>query len=247
MGLKNKIIELRENGKSYNEISDILNCSKGVISYHCSGMNSNDSIIRRNTKKKNENQRNVYDVVIIDEIIKLKNDSRTFKEISTLLGITIDDVSKICRKYEIKNSKISIGDKCKIVELFNINNNISETSRVLNISRYTISNYLDSVGIKHRKCDDKQLRENKKNVIKKWRNRVKSKLVDYMGGECVKCGYNRCLSALEFHHLDPTQKDFSISSKGWSFERLKSEVNKCILVCKNCHMEIHEELRNMVL
>ena len=49
---------------------------------------------------------------------------------------------------------------------------------------------------------------------------------------------------MEFHHIIPDEKDFTISSKSYAFERLKKEVDKCILVCSNCHIEIHEEIKN---
>lgn len=49
---------------------------------------------------------------------------------------------------------------------------------------------------------------------------------------------------LEFHHKDPMKKEFTISGKSYSFERLKREVDKCILVCSNCHAEIHENIEN---
>ena len=65
--------------------------------------------------------------------------------------------------------------------------------------------------------------------------------VEYKGGRCQVCGYDRCIEALEFHHLDPTQKDFGISHKGYtrSWEKVKEEVDKCILLCANCHREFH--------
>ena len=66
--------------------------------------------------------------------------------------------------------------------------------------------------------------------------------ITYKGGKCQCCGYNRCLGALEFHHIDPSSKDFGISSKGYtrSWDKVKSELDKCVLVCANCHREIHE-------
>jgi len=68
--------------------------------------------------------------------------------------------------------------------------------------------------------------------------------VEYKGGKCQVegCGYNKYIGALEFHHLDPTQKDFSISDvKGYKFtKKITEELDKCILVCSNCHREIHE-------
>lgn len=75
---------------------------------------------------------------------------------------------------------------------------------------------------------------------------LKQKAVEYKGGQCVKCEYKKYQGALEFHHLDPNEKDFSISSvKGYSFtDNIKKELDKCILVCANCHREIHGELIN---
>lgn len=69
---------------------------------------------------------------------------------------------------------------------------------------------------------------------------IKKLLVEYKGGSCSICGYDKCLSALDFHHLDPSKKDFHISSKkAYSLKKLKPELDKCILVCANCHREIH--------
>ena len=76
--------------------------------------------------------------------------------------------------------------------------------------------------------------------LKKARQRLKKKLVDYKGGKCEICGYDKCINALDFHHLNPNEKDFGISNyMVLSFDKLKKEVDKCILVCANCHREIH--------
>lgn len=74
------------------------------------------------------------------------------------------------------------------------------------------------------------------------RRELKILAIEYKGGKCVECGYNKSPAALEFHHLDPSQKDFGISKKGTtcSLEKIKPELDKCILVCANCHREIHE-------
>lgn len=69
---------------------------------------------------------------------------------------------------------------------------------------------------------------------------VKMRSIEYKGGSCVLCGYNKHPAALEFHHLDPTQKEFDISlCKLKDFERVKPELDKCVLVCSNCHREFH--------
>jgi len=60
----------------------------------------------------------------------------------------------------------------------------------------------------------------------------------------MQCGYNKCLEALEFHHRNPSEKEFNVSSKGHSrsWERVKKEIEKCDLLCANCHREIHAEI-----
>lgn len=78
--------------------------------------------------------------------------------------------------------------------------------------------------------------------VKNWRKTTKSRIILAMGGSCCLCGYNKCNSALALHHLDPSQKDFSIASvraniKSWN--SIVQELTKCILVCHNCHSEIH--------
>ena len=62
------------------------------------------------------------------------------------------------------------------------------------------------------------------------------------GGKCIRCGYNKCLKALEFHHLDPTQKDFTISNDHFKLKEAVEESKKCILLCSNCHKEFHDNL-----
>lgn len=78
--------------------------------------------------------------------------------------------------------------------------------------------------------------------VSKHRKRVKVLAVEYLGGKCSLCGYGKCISALEFHHRDPRQKDFGISGTNKSFESIKAELDKCILVCANCHREIHQDI-----
>ena len=73
----------------------------------------------------------------------------------------------------------------------------------------------------------------------RWYRSQKQKYLDYKGGKCERCGYNKCNAALEFHHLDPSKKEFRLSYSRKGFEKVKKELDKCILVCANCHREIH--------
>jgi hypothetical protein len=74
------------------------------------------------------------------------------------------------------------------------------------------------------------------------RNAMKRRCVEYLGGRCSKCGYNRCLASLDFHHTDPVQKDFEIGRmRGRDFKTLRPELDKCVLLCRNCHGEEHAD------
>ena len=76
------------------------------------------------------------------------------------------------------------------------------------------------------------------------RKKVRTLAVADKGGKCEQCGYDRCIDALEFHHRDPALKDFSISSKGYtrSWEKVVKELDKCVMLCANCHRELHAKL-----
>jgi hypothetical protein len=81
--------------------------------------------------------------------------------------------------------------------------------------------------------------------VQKRRIRIKEKAVAYKGGKCEnpKCGYNKYIGALEFHHIDG-DKEFGIGAKGYtrSWESVKKELDKCIMLCSNCHKETEADL-----
>jgi hypothetical protein len=77
-------------------------------------------------------------------------------------------------------------------------------------------------------------------AVSDWRRRAKRILVEEAGGRCRLCGYDRCVAALQFHHLDPSQKRFGLGSRGLarSLDALRDEAKKCVLLCSNCHAEV---------
>lgn len=79
-------------------------------------------------------------------------------------------------------------------------------------------------------------------IVSMARQHRKRMAVEYKGGGCQICKYNKCMRALEFHHLDPTKKDFGFSEGGYnrSWEMQKAELDKCILLCSRCHAEVHD-------
>ena len=76
--------------------------------------------------------------------------------------------------------------------------------------------------------------------VSEWRRRVKRILVDEAGGACQICGYQRCVAALQFHHLNRAEKSFALSDEGVArnLSRARAEAEKCVLVCANCHAEV---------
>lgn len=178
-------------------------------------------------------------------ILELVKSGLSYKEIKKELGCGLSTISYHCKKEGIKSKhtsqKIDIDTIHKINELYQSGLTANEVGKNLGISKKTILKYLENV--RSRKLTENQLKSNKVQQVIIWRRKAKIKLVEYKGGECERCGYKKCIDALEFHHKNPSEKDFTISGKSWSFERLKKEVDKCIMVCSNCHKEIHYELK----
>ena len=72
------------------------------------------------------------------------------------------------------------------------------------------------------------------------RRQVKRQAVEYLGGACKHCGLaTDRMEVYDFHHVDPEQKDFIISQGVKCFEKIKTELDKCILLCANCHRLVH--------
>ena len=80
-----------------------------------------------------------------------------------------------------------------------------------------------------------------KQAVAKRRKTLRKQLVEYKGGSCEFCGYDKCIDALDFHHKDPKTKEFGLSARGVTraWEKVKKEADKCVLACANCHREIH--------
>ncbi len=81
----------------------------------------------------------------------------------------------------------------------------------------------------------------------------KQKLIDLKGGKCQICGYNKCPRSLSFHHREPEKKQYNLNSRviaGIKWSTVVEEVEKCDLLCLNCHneveFEIHKNLRGGV-
>jgi hypothetical protein len=74
------------------------------------------------------------------------------------------------------------------------------------------------------------------------KNRNRQELLKIHGSKCSVCSYDKCSSALQFHHIDPSEKEFEISESAYSLENLIAEAKKCVLLCANCHAEVENEI-----
>jgi transposase len=77
-------------------------------------------------------------------------------------------------------------------------------------------------------------------AVSRWRRRAKLQLIQAAGGVCILCGYDRHPAALHFHHLDPTEKRYTLSRAGHTRNLAEAleEAKKCVLLCANCHAEV---------
>lgn len=79
-------------------------------------------------------------------------------------------------------------------------------------------------------------------AVKRWRRNAKARLIRAFGGSCGVCGYNKCDEVMEFHHVNPSEKETQWSNlrgniKGWN--TIVEEMKKCVMLCSNCHKEYH--------
>lgn len=143
-------------------------------------------------------------------------------------------------------------EKDVLVDLLNQRLSTKKIAMRLGLSVKTVSYWervydLPPAFPQHRASDRRLSPEEIANAPIIHRRRIKARAIEYKGGKCVLCGYDRCNAALEFHHLDKTKKGFGLSRGGRirSWESIKAELEKCVLVCANCHREVEAGVREL--
>jgi hypothetical protein len=163
-----------------------------------------------------------------ENILKLKNDGLSQREISIQLNCSKSTVQYHCKDKTIFKRVICVECGNEFETKIKTKKCCSTDCR-----RKFKNKYLKSKGY----CYDK---------LVDWRIKNKKLAIEYKGGSCIICGYSKCMSSLDFHHLDPSKKNYSISkNKNSSFEKMKPELDKCVLLCSNCHGEVHDGLVNI--
>jgi transposase len=89
----------------------------------------------------------------------------------------------------------------------------------------------------------------RREAVARRRRVIRATIIREAGGRCMVCGYDGYVGALQFHHLDPTRKEFGLSSRGFtrSLDRLREEAKKCVLLCATCHAEVEGGVRTLSL
>lgn len=251
MSLKSQILLLSSEGKNYTEISNLLNCSRSTISYHL------NPETKKKTKERHEafkilNETNKrckhcnleyssYRSVFCSQKCRIESKQRYSCK---TCGIKISKTKKYCSdQCKIKNKNISFEAKyLDNTYSYNLEHGKSKTCTACN-KEYTFEMYPpESTGYIPNICKICKSKD-----ITNRRRLFKHQCVEYKGGKCSICNYNKSQSALEFHHLNPLEKDFQLSNShylSWNKHsgKIKSELDKCILVCSNCHKELHDLL-----
>lgn len=164
---------------------------------------------------------------ILEELVNKKLSSYKISEIT---GKSVSTIAYWLKKYQLKTkSRIKDDPDCSTKYC-------NRCKREKNRSEFYNRRSFSGITSYCKSCTNSQALE---------RQRIfKQKCIDYKGGKCIICNYNKCNAALDFHHLDPNIKDFTIAeSRFTKFDnRIKLELDKCILVCSNCHREIHSKL-----
>ena len=156
-----------------------------------------------------------------DILQELIDEGLTFSQISKKLNTPISTIQYRLKKLNLKTVLSKTGGVCIICD-----SSLSGRQRMFCSYKCKMKHHQKTIN---------------SNLIKKRRD-MKIKLIKIKGGECIKCGYSKCVAALHFHHRDPKLKSFGLGCNNilnYSFETVIEEINKCDLLCANCHAEIH--------
>ena len=166
-----------------------------------------------------------------EELEKMINEGKSLNKISSEFGKSLTTVRYWVKKLEIpihtKNfleqgkkdyGKSRVCPKCK---------------ENCNIDQFYNRRGKENSSVYCKKCTTIQVVERSQ--------KLKKEMVNYKGGCCEICGYNKYIGALEFHHINPDKKDFTIAKiRQYKFDKvIKNELDKCMLLCSNCHRELH--------
>jgi 5-methylcytosine-specific restriction endonuclease McrA len=158
--------------------------------------------------------------------------------------------SKCARAFSTKNKRIEINEKVSD-KLKGINSRTNEKaeSPINKKCEHCANEFVVSFNKRHQKFCSNDCKTLFKTItppgvhpVTNYRQRMKYRGIEYKGGECLICGYKKCKRSLTFHHVDPNFKTHGIIGTSKSWDKIKKELDKCVLLCSNCHGEVHDGL-----
>lgn len=178
----------------------------------------------------------------VDLILKLRSEGKTYDDIRQVTGCAKATISKYCMQAGLSEDPKKIDELTpefieEAQKQYDKLKNIKKVAKNLKVSYKR----LVKAGVK---LDQEKNKQKNKNQTPQatCAQKTKLKAIAYKGSKCLVCGYNRSIRVLQFHHIDPKSKEFGISGSTKSFEKLKPELDKCVLLCSNCHGEVHDGL-----
>ncbi len=181
-----------------------------------------------------------------EQIVKLRQEGKTYKQIRTITGYAKATIS-----YHCKNANLSDCNKFKkptseqVVEMQMLHHKGISTKEIAKLFERDPRTILKWITVKRTKMSSEEKRQRQNIRLQDFRRNLKKTLVEYKGGCCEKCGYDKCVRALQFHHKNPNEKEFTISYVTNSLKRMMKEVDKCMLLCANCHAEVEDNIYSL--
>lgn len=215
---ENKIRELVSTGLSIREISKSLLISR----------NSVKKCLKKLELKTLYKSHPIVEISK-DDLENLINENPSLRQISKLTGKSLTSIRYWVKKYELS-------PRSRIPHELKSSRFCPRCCQEKGIQEFYKKRGIQYASSYCKSCTTQQTTERMINF--------KSLCVKYKGGECIICGYNKYQGALEFHHMNPDDKEFNISHmRKYSFDDLvKYELDKCVLLCANCHREVENGL-----
>ncbi len=240
--LESKIVALRLENKSMKSIANELECSISTVAWHAKKHGLDGIAASRRKALSDDEFISTIPQLVLNEIHELRQKStNTLKSISIKTGLSFDKIKRIVRIKGWNRSLAFADRKREIIDSLTRNNgSYKAVMSELGVSKSVVYKH---GGKSNRVVQTKD--ERKKSMIEhvnNCRRKRRLELIEYKGGKCAVCGYNKCVRSLAFHHINPQEKDFTLGGRAYSLEVMKREVDKCVLVCANCHGEIHEQI-----
>jgi len=224
---QDQIKELIDKGLTLQAIADEIGTTKGKLRHF---------LFKLGLKTKNPVR--LLAPITKKELLDFMDLNYSSYEMARALNCSQYNVRYWLKKFDLKSRKVkgNLRNSEGKIDPIKTNNNHKKCPKCDKLLKFDKDNfYINSSGKIYSWC----LKCSEKDSMDRQRAR-KQECLDYLGGKCVICGYNKYQGALDFHHIDPAKKSFSLSkSKLSQLEILKPELDKCVILCSNCHRELH--------